>query len=78
MVTWSGQQQLLENESVGRQKEIVDHGSDYKPKNKKCQKLDQILCSYNRNYKAGRLSRTEYFSKCVGAIEKAWNPYDDI
>ena len=77
LVSWSGQQQLLENEDVGRKKNFEEE-TGYKPKNKKYQKLDRILCSYIKDCKAGRCTRNENFSKCVDAIEKTWSPYEEI
>ena len=78
LVSWSGQQQLLEDEALGRKKEMFEEGADCKAKNKKCQKLDSILCYYIKDYKAGRCTRNEYFSKCVDVTEKTWRPYEEI
>lgn len=41
--SWAKQQQLLENEASGRWMEIYKEGRDYKKKNKKCAKLDDLL-----------------------------------
>ena len=76
--SWIQQQRLLENEAVGRWREIHTGGRDYKKKNKKSARLDKILMSY-RNYKEhenGKLSDNEYFDQCVVAIQKSWALYD--
>ena len=72
--SWIEQQQLLENEAVGRWREITGRGDDYKGKNPQCEKLDAILLNYVKQYKAGKLNDDQYFSECVDAIAKAWSP----
>lgn len=77
MTSWVQQQRLLENEAAGRWKEIYEEGENYKPKNKQCVKLDNLLLHYVRQHKRGALTNDTYFNKCVLAIEKAWSPYED-
>ena len=70
------QQQLLENESIGRWMEIYKEGHEYKQENKACVKLDNLLLSYVKVHRAGRISDDTYFDLCSEAIRRAWSPFD--
>ena len=69
--SWIQQQRLLENEAVGRWREIYSDGREYKTKNKRSARLDQILISYRKQHKDGNISDNGYFDQCVLAIQKA-------
>ena len=75
--SWIWQQKRLQNEAIGRWKEITQGGEYYKTKNKQCVKLDNILLSYVKEYNAGKLNDDEYFTKCVDAIKHAWSQYEE-
>ena len=75
--TFCEQQWLLENEATGRWMEIYKKFTNYKRKNTKCVKLDNLLLSYVRKYDRGNLSDDEYFDLCNNAIRKGWSPYEE-
>ena len=55
---------------------MYSDGREYKTKNKRSARLDQILISYRKQHKDGNISDNGYFDQCVLAIQKAWSPYD--
>ena len=61
------QQQLLENEAIGREMEIHKEGAEYKPKNPKCVKLDNLLLNYVKQHKQEKINDDQYFQLCVTA-----------
>ena len=67
----------MENEAIGRWMKIHKEEAEYKPRNPKCVKLDNLLLNHVKQHKQEKINDDQYFQLCVTAIEKAWSPYEE-